>query len=334
MQIDERGYVRLRPDLQVVEHGNRMLICGDETSVFHNPPDHLRLVLNELAGPTGVLGAKLRWHRDPAVAKSLAYLAERQLLQTSRQCFSATRAGTSAYFDSTLGLPDAEQRLNTLTIAIVGCGGIGGELARHLAASGVRGLVVLDDDIVAEANLNRQYLFTLDSLGRPKVEAAKTALRALCRDVNVMTVQKRVVSAGDLACLDDVPLDAIVCCADMPIHIVRRCVSEYAAHRQLWFSCASVGLFQGQWGPVIPPGAPPYHDWPAPPAGESVRASLAPIRASFGPTNSIIAAFLARDVIHALLGGSPPSLNARCRVHFENMQMERFSPEAVHGTRS
>ncbi|MCG8604741.1 ThiF family adenylyltransferase [bacterium] len=53
------------------------------------------------------------------------------------------------------------QRLNQLSIAVVGCSGTGSPLIEQLARLGVGELVLVDDDHVEERNLNRIYNSTL-----------------------------------------------------------------------------------------------------------------------------------------------------------------------------
>ncbi len=78
-------------------------------------------------------------------------------------------------------MPATEQelraRLHASSVAIVGCGGLGSNVAAMLLRSGVRRLTLIDFDVVETSNLNRQ-LFFRDQIGRPKTEAlAETLLR-------------------------------------------------------------------------------------------------------------------------------------------------------------
>ncbi|MCK5682130.1 HesA/MoeB/ThiF family protein [bacterium] len=63
-------------------------------------------------------------------------------------------------------------RLLKAKVAIVGCGGLGGAIFEMLIRLGVGHLLVIDPDFFVESNLNRQFLATLGSLGRNKVEVA------------------------------------------------------------------------------------------------------------------------------------------------------------------
>jgi molybdopterin/thiamine biosynthesis adenylyltransferase len=75
---------------------------------------------------------------------------------------------------------------------IVGAGGLGCPAALYLAASGIGRLTLADADKVDLTNLQRQILYCTDSVGMPKVEAARTALRAVNPGVEVVDLQQRL----------------------------------------------------------------------------------------------------------------------------------------------
>ena len=62
------------------------------------------------------------------------------------------------------------QRLQAAKVAVVGLGGVGGHAAEALARSGVGTLILIDHDLVAISNLNRQIVALEATIGRPKVE--------------------------------------------------------------------------------------------------------------------------------------------------------------------
>lgn len=72
-----------------------------------------------------------------------------------------------------------QQRLKAAIVTIVGIGGLGAPAALYLAAAGVGRLRLIDDDVVAVSNLQRQVLYRNNDVGRLKVDAADAALHAL-----------------------------------------------------------------------------------------------------------------------------------------------------------
>lgn len=66
---------------------------------------------------------------------------------------------------------EGQRRITEATVGIIGCGGLGTNVATALAVAGVGGLVLMDRDYPEESNLNRQYVYCGElDLGRPKAE--------------------------------------------------------------------------------------------------------------------------------------------------------------------
>ena len=74
---------------------------------------------------------------------------------------------------------EGQQRLAEASALVIGLGGLGSPVAMYLAAAGVGGLALVDDDQVDLSNLQRQVVHTTADIGRPKVESARDRLRQL-----------------------------------------------------------------------------------------------------------------------------------------------------------
>jgi molybdopterin/thiamine biosynthesis adenylyltransferase len=85
-----------------------------------------------------------------------------------------------------------QQRLKAARVAVVGAGGLGGPAALYLAAAGVGGIRLIDDDVVALSNLQRQILFRTADVGRDKTQAGRDALLALNPSIEVEACPERV----------------------------------------------------------------------------------------------------------------------------------------------
>ncbi len=87
------------------------------------------------------------------------------------------------YYSRQIVLPDVgydgQRRLRNARVCIVGLGGLGSPAAIQLAAIGVGHLRLVDYDVVELSNLQRQHLYTVSSVGYPKVEVAVKRLREL-----------------------------------------------------------------------------------------------------------------------------------------------------------
>jgi len=101
-----------------------------------------------------------------------------------------------------LSLPEigleGQQRLLSGSVLLVGAGGLGCPSAQYLVAAGVGRIGLIDDDVVASSNLQRQILYTTSDVGRPKVEVARERLSALNPDVKIDAFQTRLDSSNAL----------------------------------------------------------------------------------------------------------------------------------------
>lgn len=67
-------------------------------------------------------------------------------------------------------------RLAEARVMVLGLGGVGSACAESLARGGVGRLVLVDRDVVAPSNMNRQVVARASTLGRPKAEAMRELL--------------------------------------------------------------------------------------------------------------------------------------------------------------
>ena len=75
---------------------------------------------------------------------------------------------------------------------VIGCGGLGTNVAVHLAGAGIGKLLLVDFDTVEERNLNRQYFYTPEDIGKAKCELLKSRLSSYAPDCEIEWLNKKV----------------------------------------------------------------------------------------------------------------------------------------------
>lgn len=90
---------------------------------------------------------------------------------------------------------NVQAALDRATIGIAGLGGLGSNIAVHLARLGVGHLVLVDFDVVDVTNLNRQH-YTMKDLGVPKTLALLEQLEAINPYLNYETYTERVIPSN------------------------------------------------------------------------------------------------------------------------------------------
>lgn len=119
----------------------------------------------------------------------------------------------NARYERMIGaLSDAELKtLQSKTVLIAGCGGIGGYLLEHLARLGVRKIRIAEGDVFEPSNLNRQLLSAPELIGAKKVDAAAERARLINPGITLEAFPVFLTAENAAQLLDgcDVALDAL-----------------------------------------------------------------------------------------------------------------------------
>lgn len=107
-----------------------------------------------------------------------------------------------------LGGP-GQKKLKNAKVLVIGAGGLGAPALQYLAAAGVGTIGVIDDDVVENANLQRQVIHRDEDIGVPKVFSAERTMVAQNPFVTVHPYHRRLTEeiAADLFAEYDIILD-------------------------------------------------------------------------------------------------------------------------------
>jgi len=103
---------------------------------------------------------------------------------------------------------EGQRKLKSARVLVIGTGGLGAPLLQYLTAAGVGTIGLVDFDVVDVTNLQRQVLFSVDDVGKSKVEAAKERLQGLNPHVNFEVHNTHLNSENALEIIDQYDLVA------------------------------------------------------------------------------------------------------------------------------
>ena len=121
------------------------------------------------------------------------------------------------------------QRLKQSCVLVLGVGGVGSYCAEALARSGVGKLILVDGDIVAPSNLNRQIMAQFDTVGQPKTAVMKARIHTYRSDIQI-TCHQRFYDKESNAQIFSEPVDFVVDAIDT-LSAKRDCIAYCLAHQ-------------------------------------------------------------------------------------------------------
>ena len=104
---------------------------------------------------------------------------------------------------------EAQQKLLSASVLVIGAGGLGCPVLQYLVAAGVGSVGIVDDDMVALSNLHRQVLYNVQMIGKPKADCAVDVLQQLNPQVKFTVYNERLTNQNAVAILSsfDVVVD-------------------------------------------------------------------------------------------------------------------------------
>jgi len=88
-----------------------------------------------------------------------------------------------------------EKTINDCKILVVGAGGIGCELLKNIVLTGFNDIEIIDLDTIDVSNLNRQFLFQKQHVGKSKANCAKEAALRFAPNCNIIAHHDSIMKA-------------------------------------------------------------------------------------------------------------------------------------------
>ncbi len=210
--------------------------------------------------------------------------------------------------------------LSKSRVAVVGAGGLGGNVIVLLARLGIGHLAVVDYDIFDETNLNRQALSHVNSLGKSKSGEAVELVRSVNPGVHVISYQEKLDFSNAFEVLAD--SDVVVDALD---NIPDRFVLERACRDlRIPFVHGALAGFEGQIMTIFPGDPGLRHLYGNERSGSDKSKSPESVLGVPAPTPSLIATLQVMEVLKILLKRGKVFRNMMLHVDMETGEMNEF----------
>jgi len=208
------------------------------------------------------------------------------------------------------------------SVAVIGCGGLGGYIVEELARLGVGKIVVIDPDVFEEHNLNRQLFSSPENLGTAKVAAAARRIGEINPAVNLVPIQAAFSPEYGAAMLDgcqvvvdaldsiQVRLELADVCAALDVPLVHGAIAGWYGHVTTQF-------------PGDDTVQTIYRSWKS---GKGVEQTLG--NPSFTP--AVVASVEVAEVCKLLLGRGTPLKGRKLIIDLLSMEMHVISLSEGH----
>ncbi|WP_180951967.1 HesA/MoeB/ThiF family protein [Brevibacterium jeotgali] len=196
-----------------------------------------------------------------------------------------------------------QEKLAQARVLLVGAGGLGSPAGQYLAAAGIGTIGIVDDDRVEVSNLHRQIVHRTADIGRPKVDSAADALRALNPEVTVVTHALRLTPDTVMEVVEG--YDVVVDGADS--FAARYVVSDACTLLDIPHVWAAVLTDGGQLSVFHASHGPVYRDLlpVMPPAGAVPSCAAAGV---LGTVPGVLGTAMAGEVLKLVLGIGRPAI--------------------------
>lgn len=191
-----------------------------------------------------------------------------------------------------------QKKLKAAKVLMIGAGGLGAPVLQYLAAAGVGTIGVIDDDVVENANLQRQVIHRVQDIGLPKVFSAQQAMLAQNPNIEVLPFHRRL--SDDIAAELFADFDLILDGTDN--FDTRYLVNRTATALQIPLISGALSQWEGQLSVFDPATSGPCYQCIFP---EAPAAGLAPTCAEagvIGPLPGVIGAMMAQEAIKVITG--------------------------------
>ena len=123
---------------------------------------------------------------------------------------------------------DSLEILDTKSVLVLGCGGVGGYVVEALARSGIGEIILVDYDVVDETNINRQIIALDSTIGKLKIDLLEERIKDINSNCNVIKIGKFINQDNYMELFNN-KIDYFVDCCDTVIVkklVIKECLEN------------------------------------------------------------------------------------------------------------
>ena len=293
--------LKLRPGWTAIPHSGYVLFSSDSRSYKISVSEELMCELFD-GDNFRVSIASLSSSATALVNK----LMELYIVSPCKQGSDQTESLQSRYFHAIGNNPViAENNLERAHVLILGLGGTGGTILQHLAPSGIKKFSLVDIDRVEKSNLQRQFLYDIESIGELKADMATNYILKREPASQIIPMIRKISTQDDLVdIIEALPrIDFCAVCIDEPVGTIFDIVSGVLWERDIPFIYGGVMIQSGFWGPVFAKrfsslSPQDFKVWTSVDGADNI----SPLKICFSPYNTIVGGFMASAMLHYLSG--------------------------------
>lgn len=117
---------------------------------------------------------------------------------------------------------NGQKRLEQSKVVVIGAGGLASPVLTYLACAGIGTITLVDYDTVTKSNLNRQFLYHENDIGKQKALIASEVLQGLNSSINIIRISEK---------LEDNNINEIIQGADVVIDCVDNVETRLTVNR-------------------------------------------------------------------------------------------------------
>ncbi|MBO3798421.1 MAG: HesA/MoeB/ThiF family protein [Thermoproteota archaeon] len=209
---------------------------------------------------------------------------------------------------------EGQRKIRGGRVCVIGVGGLGSTIVTQLAGMGIGLLRIVDRDVVERANLHRQGVYSVKTIGMPKVEAAENRIREINPDVEVEALPVSV---------NDYTVESIVKGVDVVVDgldslRVRRIVNRACVRLRVPYVFGSAMEMFGNASTIIP-GETPCLDCFLPSQEPSATCATVGVHPSLV---SIVASIQVSEAVRIITGAKPILTSRLLFFDLRNMLLE------------